>query len=167
MVPTVVLRRTGRLGLPLAVSIVAFIGCFSGDTSILVAQDLPPIECPLRKAGIDKTKLQPFEEVEKYVKFLERPDRAQWQKPDVAVPRVLGVRETLTSVGVRQPELVQLTGNENILLTKVRRPQIVEGTIGRKPHTALLPATVSPRGEGPRRRWPAASVPRSGAPLFR
>ena len=38
-------------------------------------QALPPIECPLRKAGIDPTKLKPFEEVEKYIQFLERADR--------------------------------------------------------------------------------------------
>lgn len=46
---------------------------------------LPPIECPLRKAGIDPTKLKPFAEVEKYIQFLERPDRAKWQKPDEVV----------------------------------------------------------------------------------
>ncbi len=45
-------------------------------------QRLPPIECPLRKAGIDPTKLKPFEEVEKYIEFLERADRAPWQKPE-------------------------------------------------------------------------------------
>lgn len=47
--------------------------------------DLPPIECPLRKAGIDRTKLKPFEEVEQYIQFLERQDRAKWQKPDEVV----------------------------------------------------------------------------------
>jgi SAM-dependent methyltransferase len=46
---------------------------------------LPPIDCPLRKAGIDPKKLKPFEEVEKYIQFLERPDRAKWQKPDEVV----------------------------------------------------------------------------------
>jgi ubiquinone/menaquinone biosynthesis C-methylase UbiE len=46
---------------------------------------LPPIECPLRKAGIDRTTLKPFEEVEKYIAFLERADRAKWQKPDDVV----------------------------------------------------------------------------------
>lgn len=48
-------------------------------------QHLPPIECPLRKAGIDPTKLKPFEQVEKYIAFLEREDRAKWQKPDEVV----------------------------------------------------------------------------------
>ena len=63
----------------------------------MTAEDLPPIECPLRKAGIDKTKLKPFEEVEKYIKFLERPDRAKWQKPE-AVVQALGLKGTETVV---------------------------------------------------------------------
>ena len=46
---------------------------------------LPPIECPLRKAGVDPQHLKPFEDVRKYVAFLERPDRAAWQKPDDVV----------------------------------------------------------------------------------
>jgi SAM-dependent methyltransferase len=54
-------------------------------------QKLPPIECPLRKAGIDPTKLKPFEEVEEYIEFLERADRAQWQKPDEVV-KALGLK---------------------------------------------------------------------------
>ncbi len=63
-------------------------------------QELPPIECPLRKAGIDKTTLKPFEEVEEYVKFLERADRAEWQRPD-AVVKALGLNgtETLVDLG--------------------------------------------------------------------
>jgi hypothetical protein len=44
---------------------------------------LPPIDCPLRKQGVDPTHLRPFEEVEKYIAFLEREDRAGWQKPDL------------------------------------------------------------------------------------
>ena len=45
----------------------------------------PPIDCPLAKMGIDPHHLKPFEDVEKYVAFLERPDRALWQKPDEVV----------------------------------------------------------------------------------
>ena len=56
-------------------------------------KSLPPIECPLRKAGIDPTKLKPFDEVEKYIEFLERADRAQWQKPDEVV-KALGLKGT-------------------------------------------------------------------------
>lgn len=59
----------------------------SGGTA---KEKLPPIECPLRRAGIDPTKLKPFEEVEKYIQFLERKDRAQWQKPDEVV-KALGL----------------------------------------------------------------------------
>jgi SAM-dependent methyltransferase len=61
---------------------------------------LPQIECPLRKAGIDPTKLKPFEEAEKYIQFLERPDRAEWQKPDevVAALRLKG-SETAVDLG--------------------------------------------------------------------
>ncbi|MBN2196237.1 MAG: methyltransferase [Polyangiaceae bacterium] len=45
----------------------------------------PPIDCPLHQHGIDPTHLRPFEDVEKYIAFLERPDRAEWQKPDEVV----------------------------------------------------------------------------------
>lgn len=59
------------------------------ETGAVASQDvhgqLPPIECPLRRAGIDPTKLKPFEEVEQYIPFLERRDRSQWQKPDEVV----------------------------------------------------------------------------------
>jgi ubiquinone/menaquinone biosynthesis C-methylase UbiE len=51
----------------------------------------------LRKAGIDAHGLKPFDDVEKYISFLDRPDRATWQKPDALV----------ASLG--------LTGNENIV----------------------------------------------------
>ena|ERR1700690_1754129 len=35
----------------------------------------PPIDCPLRKQGLDPAHLQPFEDTAKYIAFLERPDR--------------------------------------------------------------------------------------------
>ncbi len=54
---------------------------------------LPPIECPLRKAGIDPQHLKPFDEVEKYIAFLEREDRIEWQKPNDVV-RALGLKGT-------------------------------------------------------------------------
>ena len=63
----------------------------ASKSGIAASQELPPIECPLRKAGIDPTKLKPFEEVEKYIQFLERADRAQWQKPDEVV-KALGLK---------------------------------------------------------------------------
>ncbi len=56
-----------------------------GSGSRRADSTLPPIECPLRKAGVDPQHLKPFEDVQKYVAFLERPDRAAWQKPDDVV----------------------------------------------------------------------------------
>lgn len=55
----------------------------------------PPIDCPLRKQGLDPTKMRPFEDVEKYIAFLEREDRAAWQKPDQVV-NALGLAGTET-----------------------------------------------------------------------
>jgi SAM-dependent methyltransferase len=62
--------------------------------------DHPPIDCPLARMGIDAHHLKPFEDVEKYVAFLERPDRALWQKPDEVVA-ALGLRgdETVYDLG--------------------------------------------------------------------
>jgi 2-polyprenyl-3-methyl-5-hydroxy-6-metoxy-1,4-benzoquinol methylase len=57
----------------------------------------PPIDCPLRAQGIDPSHLKPFEDVAKYIAFLERADRAVWQKPD-AVVGALGLRGTETVV---------------------------------------------------------------------
>jgi arsenite methyltransferase len=76
---------------------------FAAWAATAVAQDdqhLPPIECPLRKAGINPQDLKPFEEVEKYIAFLERPERAKWQKPDEVV-KALGLRgdEVLVDLG--------------------------------------------------------------------
>jgi 2-polyprenyl-3-methyl-5-hydroxy-6-metoxy-1,4-benzoquinol methylase len=60
----------------------------------------PPIDCPLRKAGIDPNGLKPFEDVEKYIAFLERPDRDGWQKPDALVASLgLAGGETVADVG--------------------------------------------------------------------
>jgi 2-polyprenyl-3-methyl-5-hydroxy-6-metoxy-1,4-benzoquinol methylase len=60
----------------------------------------PPIDCPLRKQGIDPTHMRPFEDVGKYIAFLERADRAAWQKPDEVVA-ALGLQgvETLFDLG--------------------------------------------------------------------
>jgi len=60
----------------------------------------PPIDCPLRKQGLDPAHLRPFEDTAKYIAFLERPDRAAWQKPD-AVVAALGLtgKETIVDIG--------------------------------------------------------------------
>jgi len=59
-----------------------------------------PIDCPLEKAGVDPHGLKPFEEVEDYISFLDREDRATWQQPD-AVVEVLGLAgdEIVADVG--------------------------------------------------------------------
>lgn len=60
----------------------------------------PPIDCPLRKQGVDPHEMRPFEEVEDYIAFLEREDRAVWQRPDVVV-KALGLQgdETVVDLG--------------------------------------------------------------------
>lgn len=60
----------------------------------------PPIDCPLRKQGIDPAHLRPFHDVEKYIAFLERADRAGWQKPDEVVAALgLEGKETVADIG--------------------------------------------------------------------
>ena len=60
----------------------------------------PPIDCPLHKLGVDPRHLRPFDDVEKYIAFLEKPERAVWQKPDDVVA-ALGLKgsETVDDVG--------------------------------------------------------------------
>jgi FkbM family methyltransferase len=60
----------------------------------------PPIDCPLLQQGVNPSAMRPFEETEKYIAFLERPDRALWQKPDEVV-KALRLRgtETVEDVG--------------------------------------------------------------------
>jgi SAM-dependent methyltransferase len=57
----------------------------------------PPIDCPLRKQGLDPSHLKPFEDTEKYIAFLERADRVAWQRPDEVV-RALKLTGTETVV---------------------------------------------------------------------
>ncbi|MFZ4578800.1 MAG: class I SAM-dependent methyltransferase [Myxococcota bacterium] len=56
---------------------------------------LPPIDCPLAKAGLDPHHggMKPFEDTEKYIAFLDREDRAAWQKPDELI-RSLALKGT-------------------------------------------------------------------------
>ena len=73
-----------------------------GTAGTASAQDpaAPPIDCPLRKAGVDPHHMKPFEDVEKYIAFLERADRVVWQKPD----------ELLGSLSLRGDETVADVG---------------------------------------------------------
>ena len=57
----------------------------------------PPVDCPLRKQGIDPTQMKPFEQIEAYIQFLDREDRKIWQKPEEVV------------------EAMQLKGSERVL----------------------------------------------------
>lgn len=60
----------------------------------------PDIECPLAKQGVHAHDLRPFKDVERYIAFLEKPDRAKWQRPEqvVAELRLTG-KETIFDVG--------------------------------------------------------------------
>lgn len=84
------IRRTARLA-AVALLFVAATQASDHDSAN------PPIDCPLRKQGIDPAHLKPFEDVEEYIAFLERPDRAAWQRPD-AVVAALGLEGTETVV---------------------------------------------------------------------
>jgi SAM-dependent methyltransferase len=60
----------------------------------------PPIDCPLRKQGINPHDLKPFADTQKYIDFLERSDRAVWQKPDAVIRELhLSGAERIADVG--------------------------------------------------------------------
>jgi SAM-dependent methyltransferase len=62
--------------------------------------DTPPVDCPLAKHGVHPGDLRPFKDVEKYIAFLERPERAKWQRPDAVIAALrLGGDETVVDVG--------------------------------------------------------------------
>lgn len=47
-----------------------------------------PIDCPLREQGVNVDHMEPFEDTEKYIAFLERQDRLKWQKPDAVIEKL-------------------------------------------------------------------------------
>jgi ubiquinone/menaquinone biosynthesis C-methylase UbiE len=60
----------------------------------------PPIDCPLRKQGINPHDMKPFADTQKYIDFLERSDRAIWQKPDAVIQELhLSGTEKIADVG--------------------------------------------------------------------
>ena len=60
----------------------------------------PPIDCPLRRQGINPHDMKPFEDTQKYIDFLERGDRAIWQKPDAVIQELhLSGTERIADVG--------------------------------------------------------------------
>jgi 2-polyprenyl-3-methyl-5-hydroxy-6-metoxy-1,4-benzoquinol methylase len=103
-------RMLGRLAAILSVLSVALVdqGVALADASAEAAPHAhaahaagqTPIDCPLEKAGVSPDALHPFADSEKYIEFLERPDRATWQKPDEVVSALhLAGTETLVDVG--------------------------------------------------------------------
>lgn len=61
---------------------------------------LAAIDCPLHRQGVPIEGMRPFAEVEKYIGFLERPDRVQWQRPDEVVEALhLRPDDTVADVG--------------------------------------------------------------------
>ena len=64
------------------------------------AQPPSAIECPLAKQGVTPESLHPFADAEKYIAFLERPDRASWQRPDEVVSALgLANHDVVADVG--------------------------------------------------------------------
>jgi SAM-dependent methyltransferase len=120
----------------------------------------PPIDCPLAKHGVHPADLRPFKDVEKYIAFLERPDRAKWQRPDAVIAALaLAGDETIADVGAGsgyfsfrfaralprgkvvateiQPEMVRHM-HHKAMTEKVRNLQAVLG----KPEDAGIPDGV-------------------------
>ena len=59
-----------------------------------------PIDCPLRKKGVDIDHKKPFKNAEKYIVFLEREDRMNWQRPDAIIEELdLKGDEIIADVG--------------------------------------------------------------------
>jgi len=93
-------RRDKTLAQPIAEATGAVSTALHAATiNVIPDPSQPPIDCPLHKHGIDPTHLRPFEDVEKYIAFLERPDRAVWQKPDEVVA-AMGLKGTETVVDI-------------------------------------------------------------------
>jgi ubiquinone/menaquinone biosynthesis C-methylase UbiE len=85
---------------------VILMSCNSSDTKTASTTDSTkndtsvPIDCPMRKYGMDMKNMKPFADVQKYIAFLERADRAIWQKPDSVVSYMnLKGDETIADVG--------------------------------------------------------------------
>lgn len=84
----------------LVVSLLATLTSFAGARAESGDGPDPSIDCPLAKQGVHPADLRPFKDVERYIAFLERPDRAKWQRPE-AVIEALGLSgdETVVDVG--------------------------------------------------------------------
>src|SRR4030067_1189372 len=59
-----------------------------------------PVDCPLKKQGVNARGMKPFEDVKKYIDFLERKDRNGWQKPEAVISSIgLKGSEILADIG--------------------------------------------------------------------
>lgn len=97
-----------KIRIPMLASALALLSlplaAWSGDAAAPAAPvhdpAHPPIDCPLEGHGVSPSAMKPFAETEKYIEFLEKPDRAVWQKPE-AVVKALHLRgtETVEDVG--------------------------------------------------------------------
>jgi len=59
-----------------------------------------PIDCPLQKQGVHADHMEPFEDTEKYIAFLERKDRLSWQRPEAVIEKInLRGDERIADVG--------------------------------------------------------------------
>ena len=59
-----------------------------------------PVDCPLKKQGVNAHDMKPFEDVKKYIDFLERKDRDEWQKPGKVISAInLKGNEVLADIG--------------------------------------------------------------------
>jgi len=96
------------------ICMVIFTGCFAtsnqtpqlpsagteGTTIATHDPANPPIDCPLRKQGINPQDMKPFSDTQKYIDFLERTDRAKWQMPETIINELhLSGAETIADVG--------------------------------------------------------------------
>ena len=83
----------------MVILILALLSVAAGETPS-DEPHVPPIDCPLRAAGVDPAGMKPFEDVARYIEFLEREDRAAWQKPDAVVDALeLSGSEVVADVG--------------------------------------------------------------------
>jgi ubiquinone/menaquinone biosynthesis C-methylase UbiE len=102
------LVRTAFLSSALAIAVLS--GCkqetrpqpkkTASAAAPVASAEAPPIDCPLHNAQAHGPNHKPFEDPEKYIAFLDRPDREQWQKPD-AIVQALGLvgDETVVDLG--------------------------------------------------------------------
>ena len=95
-----------------SVSVILFTGILffpfpvkpgNAEPAVSVKNIIPsqaPIDCPLRKQGVKVGHLEPFEDTEKYIAFLERKDRSSWQKPEAVIEKMnLKRNEIIADVG--------------------------------------------------------------------